>query len=66
MTRMTIAGLAVVATCAVLLGSAAHSVTTRTTVPPVRQVAAPAVTIDVFELMGKALGELPVEAADTH
>jgi hypothetical protein len=67
MTRIIIAGLVVVASCALLLGSAAHSITTsRAVMAPPRPVAAPAVSIDVFELMGNALGELPPETGSMH
>ena len=68
MTRMTFAALAAIALTALLIGAA--NIATKTSAQPaaatVRQAGAPPVNIDVFELMGRALGELPVEQADMH
>ena len=68
MTPMTIAATAAVAVTALLVG------TTNTLKSPApapaasaaRQAGAPTTGIDVLELMGRALGELPVEQADTN
>ena len=68
MTPMTVISAVALTLGAVIVGNAAKSVTTvsPTPAPPARQAGAPTVNIDVFELMGKALGELPVEQADTN
>ena len=66
MTRMTFIATAAVVFSALVLGGAANSLTTRATEPAASlayQTSAPAARIDVFELMGRALGELPAEPA---
>ena len=67
MLRLTFSATAVAVFGALLLAGTANSLTTRVVEPATSlagQTSAPAVEINVFELMGRALGELPVDQAD--
>ena len=69
MIRITLAGALVIALCAMLIASTAHS---SSSVEPALQAAvaaearSPALTIDDHLLMGRALGELAVVQASSH
>ena len=58
--------------CAIVIGTSAFSLSHPASPnaaaqgPSVSAAQAPAASIDVFELMGRALGELPVEQADMN
>ena len=65
MSRLTIITAFAIAVGAVLVAGSANSLTTRLPAPIVVP-ASPAAQIDVFELMGKALAELPAEHGSMH
>ena len=68
MSYTTVGAACALAVCAFFIGTIANSQTAPKPSISVTEARspAPAVTIDIFELMGRAFGELPVETANSH